>query len=172
VTSYAARPPSERAKEPEKRRGVGVFRYAGCGWGATLALFLFVGVVVLIGYLRDDPGRNPAPESYRTAVCAASAELSQGTRALERGVESGEDAAATEVEQHVAAANDALTDLPAWEPGRALDELLGSQIITLTNGAGSLESGPVEEDLEIARDVDADIRTRLEDGRYGFECSG
>ena len=74
----------------EARRGVGIFRFAGWGWGFTIALVLFVGAIVLVGYLRDDPGRNPAPAGYATAVCAAVEELSEGTRALERGVEAGD----------------------------------------------------------------------------------
>jgi len=174
----APRPPSERTKEHEERRGVGIFRFAGCGWGLTIALVAFVAAVVVIGYLRDDPGRNPAPVAYRTAVCAAFEELSQGTRFLERGVESGDldpsarTMAAADVEEHVAAANDALTDLPVWEPGRSLDELLGSQIITLTNGATALVDGTAAaEDLEIALEVDAAGREQLSDNRYGFDCS-
>jgi len=171
-----APPPSERATETQ-RPAVGVFRLAGWGWGLSIALLLLVGVVVLVGYLRDDPGRNPAPAAYRTAVCAAVAELSAGTDALARGVEhrdqrGARDAARREVERRVAAANEALTDLPEWTPGRTLDELIGAQIITLTNGAIALESGPVEEDLESARAVDAAAREQLADGRYGFTCAG
>ncbi|MGH2383218.1 MAG: hypothetical protein ACRDG7_18625 [Candidatus Limnocylindria bacterium] len=177
---YAPRPPSEREKEPDAREGIGVFRFAGCGLGVTIALVLLVGVVVLVGYLRDDPERNPAPAAYRTAICAAFGELDEGTRALERGVEEsgGSDAraaAATEVEDHLAAANDALTDLPVWEPGRSLDELIGSLIITLTNGAVALAEESAEsagEDLESAREVGAFAREELAEGRYGFDCSG
>jgi hypothetical protein len=174
---YAPRPPSERAKTRDDREGIGVFRFAGCGLGLTIALVLVVALVVLLGYLRDDPGRNPAPQAYRAAVCAAFEELSRGTRALERGVAVAEDpdaraAAATEIDRHLAAANDELTDLPVWEPGRSLDELLGSQIITLTNGAGALLEGTAEEDLELAREVDAIGREELSSGRYGFDCSG
>jgi hypothetical protein len=177
VTSsrYAPLPPSERGSSPDRPAGVGVFRLAGWGWGFTIALVLVVGSVMLLGYLRDDPGRNPAPAAYRTAVCDAFAELSAGTDALERGVADREiaaqrEAARVEVEDRVAAAGDALADLPEWEPGRSLDELLGAQIITLTNGAAALESGPVEEDLRVARNVDALGREQLADGRYGFSC--
>jgi len=155
-----------------------VFRLAGWGWGFTIALFLIVGSLMLIGYLRDDPGRNPAPAGYRTAVCSAFEELNAGTQALERGVEAVDDpdarsTAAAEVERRVAAANRALTDLPAWEPGRSLDELLGSQIITLTNGAAALaaEAG-ADQDLEIALQVDAIGREQLSAGRFGFACTG
>ncbi|MDQ3689823.1 MAG: hypothetical protein M3406_07310 [Chloroflexota bacterium] len=173
--TYAARPPSERHRAPEERPGVGLFRFAGCGLGLTIALVLTVGVVTLIGYLRDDPGRNPAPAAYRTAVCAAFEELSEGTRALERGVDVDDAAeremAARAVERHVAAANDALTDLPVWEPGRSLDELLGSQIITLTNGATSLADGGAAQDLAIALEIEAGGREQLSSGRYGFDCS-
>jgi hypothetical protein len=170
-----APPPSERPSGTD-RPAVGVFRLAGWGWGVSIALVLLVGVVVVIGYLRDDPGRNPAPAAYRTAVCDAVAELSAGTDALARGVEQrsdpvARDAAARDVERRVAAANDALTDLPEWTPGRSLDELIGAQIITLTNGAAALESGPVTEDLESARAVDAAAREQLADGRYGFRCT-
>jgi hypothetical protein len=169
------RPPSERGQRPDRPDGVGLFRLAGWGWGLTIALVLVVGSVMLVGYLRDDPGRNPAPAAYRIAVCEAFAELSAGTDALERGVALREDpgqrdAARDEVEQRVVAAGAALTDLPEWTPGRSLDELLGAQIITLTNGAEALESGPAEADLEVARTVDAQGREQLADGRYGFTC--
>jgi hypothetical protein len=173
----SAPPPSERGTLEPAHRGVGVFRLAGWGWGVSIALVLLVGVVILVGYLRDDPGRNPAPIAYRTAVCAAVAELGAGAVALERGVEqrsnqAARDAARREIEARVAAANAALTELPEWTPGRALDELMGAQIITLTNGAAALESGPVEEDLEAARAVDASAREAVSDGRYGFTCEG
>ena len=152
-----------------------MFRLAGWGWGVTIALGLLVGAVIVVGYLRNDPGRNPAPAAYRVAVCAAFAELSAGTDALERGVAARDDpteraAAADEITGRVAAANAALAELPEWIPGRSLDELLGAQIITLTNGAGALEEGPVEEDLATARTVDAQGRAQLADGRYGFTC--
>ena len=175
---YAPRPPSERATEPKAPRGVGLFRLAGWGWGFTLALALLVGIILVVGYLREDPGRNPAPAAYRTAVCTAFDELSAGTRSLEGGVEAGDDAeavaaAAEKVERRVAAANEVLTDLPEWGPGRTLDELIGSQIITLTNGASALAEGDAaERDLEIALEVDAIGREQLSDGRYGFDCSG
>ncbi|HEX7196829.1 MAG TPA: hypothetical protein VF364_08360 [Candidatus Limnocylindria bacterium] len=173
-TDVAPRPPSERGDRVEERQGVGVFRYAGCGWGLTIALFLLVGTVMLVGYLRDDPGRNPAPAAYRAAVCAAFDELSQGTRALERGegLDGSADraAASDDVERHVEAANEHLAGLPVWEPGRSLDELIGSQIITLTNGAVALEEGSAEGDLEIALGADAVGRDQLASGRYGFTC--
>lgn len=168
-------PPSEREKAPDRPDGVGLFRLAGWGWGFTIALFLAVGSVMLIGYLRDDPGRNPAPAAYRVAVCDAFAELSAGTEALEQGVAERDDpdqreAARAEIEAHVDSAGRALSGLPDWEPGRLLNELIGSQIITLSNGAAALESGPAEEDLEVARTADAQGREALSDGRYGFTC--
>ena len=173
----APRPPSERPKEPEAPRGVGLFRLAGWGWGVSIALAVFVGAIVLVGYLREDPGGNPAPAAYRTAVCTAFDELSAATHALERGVEAGDDpeeraAAGADVERHVAAADEALTDLPEWQPGRSLNELIGSQIITLTNGAAALAEGEAaDEDLEIAVEVDRLGREQLTDGRYLFDCS-
>jgi hypothetical protein len=175
TSGYAPKPPSERDGEPERPPGVGLFRLAGWGWGVTIALALLVGAVILVGYLRDDPGRNPAPAAYRTAVCAAFAELSAGTDALERGLAVRDDpqqrdAAADEVTAHVSAAEAALAGLPEWIPGRSLDELLGAQIITLTNGAGALESGPAEQDLAAAQNIDAQAREQLADGRYGFTC--
>ena len=173
----AALPPSERGTVEPERRAIGVFRLAGWGWGVTIALALLSGAVVVIGYLRDDPGRNPAPVAYREAVCAAAAELAAGTAVLEEGVEVRGDRiprqeAQREIDDRVAAANDALSGLPAWLPGRTLDELLGAQIITLTNGAAALESGPVERDLETAQVVDAQLREQLDAGRYGFTCAG
>ena len=79
---------------------------------------------------------------------------------------------AADVELHVAAADEALTDLPEWQPGRSLDELIGSQIITLTNGAAALAEGEAaDEDLEIAVEVDRLGREQLTDGRYVFDCS-
>ena len=175
----SAPPPSERDErereaEPE-RRAVGVFRLARWGWRVTIVLGLIVVVLVVIGVLRADPTRNPAPDAYPTAVCAAASELSAGTDALARGVEQREDEtaraeAAAEIEARVAAANDAVSDLPEWAPGRAIEELIGSQIITLTNGAAALESGPAEQDLDIARQVDADLRSQLTDGHLGFRC--
>jgi len=177
ATRYAPKPPSEREKSSTDREGIGVFRYAGCGLGVTIALVIVIGIIVLVSYLRDDPARNAAPAAYRTAVCVAFAELSLGTDALERGAAATDDpdaraAAAAEVAGHVADANEALTDLPVWDPGRSLDELLGSQIITLTNGAAALLEGAAGEDLESARGVDAITRQELSRGRYGFDCSG
>lgn len=170
----SAPPPSERgtAEAGDDRRAIGVFRLAGWGWGVTIALFLLVAAVVVVGYLRDDPGRNPAPAAYRTAVCAAASELAVGTTALADGVEGDDPAtAAADVERHVAAALEALSDLPEWIPGRGLDELLGTQIITLTNGAAALREGDAraDEDLRVARGTDAEIADHL-DGRYGFGC--
>jgi hypothetical protein len=171
----SAPPPSERGATEPAHRGVGVFRLAGWGWGVTIALALLVGAVMVIGYLRDDPGRNPAPTAYRAAVCAAYAELAAGTDALERAIPNRSDPvervrAQGRITDHVTAANDALTDLPDWTPGRSLDELLGAQIITLTNGAAALEEGPVEEDVEAAQVTDDQAREQLASGRYGFTC--
>ena len=174
----AAPPPSERRDwKPERPEGVGLFRLAGWGLGVTIALALLIGLIVLVGYLRDDPGRNPAPAAYRDAVCSAADELAAATEALARGVATRDEpvavaASAASVESRVVAANDAITDLPPWNPGRPLDELLGAQIIALSNGAGALESGPVEQDLAAAQGQQAEIDERLSDGRYGFTCPG
>jgi hypothetical protein len=177
----SAPPPSERGTVEPDHRGVGVFRLAAWGWGFTIAIALLVGIVIVIGYLRDDPGRNPAPAAYRQAVCAAAGELAAGTDALGAAVEAGDDPAARddaarEVETRIGAANDALTDLPDWSPGRSLNELLGAQIITLTNGAGAFADDPVAvtvtEDLAAARTTDAEIAESLEGDRYGFDCGG
>jgi hypothetical protein len=171
----SAPPPSERGTIEPDHRGVGVFRLAGWGWGFTIALALLVTTVIAVGYLRDDPGRNPAPAAYVTAVCTAADELHAGVDALALGVDARDepaarDAAALEVESRVAAAGDALADLPEWTPGRSLNNLLAAQIITLTNGASALEDGPVEADLETARGTDADIAEQLDSGGYGFDC--
>jgi hypothetical protein len=175
ATRYAPKPPSERGHEPDRPPGVGLFRMAGWGWGVSIALALLVAAVILVGYLRGDPGRNPAPAAYRSAVCSAFAQLSAATDALELGVAKRDDpaqrqVAETTIARHISSAVQALEDLPDWAPGRTLDELLGAQIITLTNGAGALESGPVEEDLEASRNVDAEMREQLADARYGFTC--
>jgi hypothetical protein len=164
-------PPSERGRAVPDHQGVGVFRLAGWGWGVTIAIVLFVGTIILVGWLRDDPGRNPAPEGYAPAVCAAAIELAAGTAALRVGVETESADAAADVEARVAAAVDALSGLPEWIPGRALDELLGAQIITLTNGAAALADGDdrVTDDLQTASGIDGEIMGHL-DGRYGFSC--
>jgi hypothetical protein len=166
-----APPPSERGRVVPDHQGVGVFRLAGWGWGATIAIVLFVGVIILVGWLRDDPGRNPAPEGYAPAVCAAATELAAGTAALRVGVETGSPDAAAEVEARVEAAVDALSGLPEWIPGRALDELLGAQIITLTNGAAALTDGDdrATDDLQTASGIGDEMAGHL-DGRYGFSC--
>lgn len=171
---YAPKPPSERGEPPARPPGVGVFRFAGCGLGASIAIFLLVAVVLALGYLRDDPGRNPAPAGYQAAVCIAFEQLSGGVDALQGGVEasgrSDREAAAREVELAVEDANVALANLPFWEPGRSFDELLGSQIITLTNGAAALADATATEDLRIAHEVDEIGREQLATGRYGFTC--
>ena len=173
----AAPPPSERepGARPERPDAVGVFRLAGWGWGLSIALFLLVGLVVAVGYLRDDPGRNPAPDAYVASVCAAAEETAAGATALAAGIDVRGDAVARQearlaVLARVDAANEALADLPDWSPGRPLNELLASQIITLTNGAEALDGGPADEDLEASRATRADLEEQLASGRYGFTC--
>lgn len=167
----AAPPPSERDAVTPGHRGVGVFRIAAWGWAVTIALALLVGIVIVVGYLRDDPGRNPAPAGYARAVCVAASELAAGTAALEGGIETRAPVAARVVEGRVDGAVDALADLPEWVPGRALDELLGAQIITLTNGAAALaaDDDRVVDDARAASEIADEIAARL-DGRYGFSC--
>lgn len=171
---FAPKPPSERGTQSERPPGVGVFRYAGCGLGATIALVAMVSLLLGLGYLRDDPSRNPAPAGYATAVCTAFEQLGDGVDALQRGVEAsagtGRTDAARDVERAVEDANATLVDLPTWDPGRSIDELLGSQIITLTNGFAALADGTATEDLRIAREVDEIGREQLASGRYGFTC--
>ncbi len=87
------------------------------------------------------------------------------------GTISGRVSAAREIDAAVEAANLAVTDLPDWNPGRSIEELIGSQIITLTNAAISLRTGEqTGEDLAIAREVDALGEEQLTSGRYGFSC--
>ncbi|MGH2446852.1 MAG: hypothetical protein ACRDGD_12565 [Candidatus Limnocylindria bacterium] len=173
----AAPPPSEREgqdRDERRRGGIGLFGLAGWGWGLTIGLFVFVGAILLVGYIRNDPGRNPAPAAYSEAVCAAWAELGMGVEALAEGVESDDDAvrsrASERVEASVVEATHLLDELPAWAPGEPLNELLAEQIIGLANGATSLRSGGGSEELERVRELDAIGRERLADDSYGFSC--
>lgn len=158
----AAPPPSERHRPKSGRSSI--LRLAGWGIGLTLALAILVVFVLLVAYFRNDPGRNPAPAGYREGACAAFTELTAGVDALERGDPE-------EVRERLAAANEALTDLPSWAPGESFDELLASQIITLTNGADALAAGEEPElEVESARTLDDAGRQQLADGAYGFDC--
>ena len=109
------------------------------------------------------------------AVCAAAQETAAGTAALAAGIDVRGDAVARRearlaVLARVDAANEALADLPDWSPGRPLNELLASRIISLTNGAEALDGGPAEEDLEASRGGQDDLEEQLASGRYGFTC--
>ena len=168
-------PPSERGTAPDRPDGVGLFRLAGWGWGFTIALFLVVGSVMLIGYLRDDPGRNPAPAAYRVAVCDAFAELSAGTEALELGVAGRDDPRAARGrdgrDRGPRGFRQQRTGRPAGLGARALPERAAREPDHhALQRAAALESGPAEEDLEVARTADAQGREALSDGRYGFTC--
>ena len=109
---------------------------------------------MLIGYLRDDPGRNPAPAAYRVAVCDAFAELSAGTEPSSAGSRprpipaagGGDGRSASACPRRTAP----WTGLPRLGAGAFLNELLGAQIITLSNGAAALDPDSAEEDLEVA----------------------
>lgn len=158
----AAPPPSERRAARGGRSNV--LRLAGWGVGLTLGLAIFVTLVLLVAYLRNDPGRNPVPAGYREAACAAFTELGAGVTALERGDED-------EVRERLDAANAAVTDLPSWAPGEPFNELLASLIITLTNGADALAAGEnAAEEIESARTLDDAGRRQLAEGAYGFDC--
>lgn len=158
----AAPPPSERHRQKAGRSSV--LRLAGWGVGLSLALAILVAFVLLVGYFRNDPGRNPAPEAYRDGACAAFTELSAGVAALEERDEEN-------VRRRLEAANEAVSDLPSWAPGEPFDELLASQIITLTNGADALAADEEPElEIESARTLDDAGRRQLADGAYGFDC--
>ena len=139
----APRPPSERPKEPEAPRGVGLFRLAGWGWGFSIALAVLVAAIVLVGYLREDPAAEPGADAPTERQCAPRSTSSARPRtrwsAASRPMTDPRSARPPRRTWNgtLLAADEALTDLPEWVPGRSLNELIGSQIITLTNGAAS-----------------------------------
>jgi hypothetical protein len=115
--------------------------------------------VLLVGWLRNDAGRNPPPAGYAEAACAAFAHLSAGTDALADG-----DPATVNAE--ISSADSSLASLPAWEPGRAFEDLLASLLATLLQAT----TAPSDGSLETARNLVADVRAALAERRYGFDC--
>jgi len=127
---------------------------------ATLLLLAVVGIVLLVGWLRTDPGRNPPPPGYAEAACAAFGHLATGTDAL------ADDDLAT-VTTEIGRADDSLTTLPAWEPGHGFEDLLASLLATLLDAT---TPGPSDARLETAQDLVAVGSADIAQRRYGFDC--
>ncbi|MDQ2933599.1 MAG: hypothetical protein M3R49_01220 [Chloroflexota bacterium] len=127
---------------------------------ATLVLLAVVGLVLLIGWLRNDPGRSPPPAGYPPAACAAFRELTAATDAFAAG-----DLAA--VSADISRADGSVASLPAWEPGRDFEALLASLLVTLLDAT---TAGPSDARLEVAQNLVANGRTMLAERRYGFDC--
>ena len=115
--------------------------------------------MLVVGWLRNDPGRNPPPPGYPEAACAAFAHLSAATDALADG-----DLATVNAE--ISRADGSLASLPAWEPGRAFEDVLASLLATLLQAT----TAPTDGSLETARNLVADVRAALAERRYGFDC--
>lgn len=181
------RPTFEPGEAPD-RPGVGLFRHMSWGWWVTLALALGVVAIIVFGLVRTDPARNPAPAAYVTQGCAAFGELSEGTDALGAAVDVGDDrvrfaSAAAVVDAHVAAAGDAIGQLPSWPPGEQFEQLLASLLITLLEGSGAVPSEnddgflapdelTPEERVAVAENLVAEGREMLDGERLGFSCAG
>jgi len=158
--------------ERRERRPVGIFRLVNFGWGVTLALVLGVVAVVVIGQLRNDPGRNPAPAAYPPAACEAFGHLAVGVDALERAV-AGDASAREEVLDSVDGAGAAVGRLPTWAPGEGFEELLGAMIITLLDGVGALERDDADgaaDRLAAAQELSSNGRRILSAGELRFTC--
>ena len=66
----------------------------------------------------------------------------------------------------ISRADGSLASLPAWEPGRAFEDLLASLLATLLQAT----TAPSDGSLETARNLVADVRAALAERRYGFDC--
>jgi hypothetical protein len=142
-----------------RRTGVGLFRLFGFGWTASLLLVAAVGLVLLVGWLRNDPGRNPPPTGYPEAACATFHHLARATESLAAGE-------LATVSAQIGLADRSLAGLPAWEPGRGLEDLLASLLATLLLAT----TAPSETRLETAQNLVADGRAAFAERRYGFAC--
>ncbi len=126
----------------------------------TLLLLAGVGLVILFGWLRDDPGRDPPPAGYPPAACGAFRELTAATDAL------AADDLAT-VKAAIARADDSLAELPSWEPGRGFEDLLASLLATLLDAT---TAAPSDARLETAQELVSSGHVALVERRYGFDC--
>lgn len=126
----------------------------------TLLLLAAVGLVILFGWLRDDPGRNPPPAGYPLAACGAFRELTAATDALAADDPATVNAAITRADQ-------SLAKLPSWEPGRGFEDLLASLLGTLLDAT---TAAPSDARLETAQELVASGHAALVQRRYGFDC--
>jgi hypothetical protein len=115
--------------------------------------------VLLVGWLRNDPGRNPPPAGYPPAACTAFGHLASATDALAAGD-------LPTVSAEISRADESLASLPAWEPGRGLEDLFASLLATLLQAT----TAPNDTSLETAQNLVADGRAALAERRYGFDC--
>ena len=169
----SAPPPSERGGAAPGDWFRSTRRIAEWGWGVTIALALLVGVILVVGYLRNDPGRNPAPTAYREAVCAAFDKLTLATEALTEANAGAHDTNVRSqgigaTNRHLVAASELLEDLPDWAPGEPFNELIASHIVGLADGAAALRSGQI--DMERITELNAAGHRQLTDGSLGFTC--
>lgn len=116
--------------------------------------------MLLVGWLRNDPGRNPPPLGYPDAACAAFSDLAAGTDAL-----AGEDLATVNAE--ISRADQALARLPAWEPGHGFEDLLATLLATLLDAS---TAAPSDARLKTAQSLVAAGSADLVQRRYGFDC--